>query len=151
MKTLKSLCLLIAAVALPLAAQEEGPANAKGAAVDTTGKGYTAAYMIETSSKRVLLAENADAPLPTASMAKMMTALIAMEEIRDGRLKLDTPVRISPFVSHMGGSRIYAKDGQIFPLQTLLAATMVQSANDAATAIAEQIAGNEQNFAELMN
>ena len=51
----------------------------------------------------------------------------------------------------MGGSRIYAKQGQVFPLQTLLLATMVQSANDAATAIAEQIAGNEQNFAELMN
>ena len=152
MKSLKSyLLLLAAAVALPLASQEEGPASAKGISVDTTGKGYSAAYMIETSSKRVLLAENADTPLATASMAKMMTCLIAMEEIRDGRLKLDTPVRISPFVSHMGGSRIYAKDGQIFPMQTLLAATMVQSANDAATAIAEQIAGSEQNFAEIMN
>ena len=143
--------LLAAAFAFPLMAQEEGPASAQGAAVDTTGKGYSAAYMIETSSKRVLLAENADTPLPTASMAKMMTCLIAMEEIRDGRLRLDTQVRISPFVSHMGGSRIYAKDGQIFPLQTLLAATMVQSANDAATAIAEQIAGSEENFAEIMN
>src|SRR5437660_5915397 len=152
MKSLKSyLLLLAAAVALPLASQEEGPASAKGISVDTTGKGYSAAYMIETSSKRVLLAENADTPLATASMAKMMTCLVAMEEIRDGRLKLDTPVRISPFVSHMGGSRIYAKDGQIFPMQTLLAATMVQSANDAATAIAEQIAGSEQNFAEIMN
>ena len=152
MKSLKSyLLLLAAAVALPLAAQEEGPASAKGVSVDTTGKGYSAAYMIETSSKRVLLAENADVMLPTASMAKMMTCLIAMEEIKAGRLKLDTPVTISAFVSHMGGSRIYAKQGQVFPMQTLLLATMVQSANDAATAIAEQIAGNEQNFAELMN
>src|SRR5438094_4074615 len=95
--------LLAIAVATPLLAQEEGPASAKGAAVDTTGKGYTAAYMIETSSKRVLLAENADTPLPTASMAKMMTGLIAMEEIRDGRLKLDTPVTISARPSTMGG------------------------------------------------
>src|SRR5262249_22593899 len=120
-------------------------------AVDTTGKGYTAAYMIETSSKRVLLAENADTALPTASMAKMMTALIAMEEIRDGRLKLDTPVTISARASKMGGSQIFAKQGQVFRLQTLLAATMVQSANDAAEAIAEQIAGSAENFAEIMN
>ena len=150
MKILKSL-LLVAAIALPLAAQEEGPAAAKGASVDTTGKGYTAAYMIETGSKRVLLSENADAPLATASMAKMMTALIAMEEIRDGRLKLDTPVTISARSSTMGGSQIYAKQGQVFPLQTLLAALMVQSANDAAEAIAEQIAGSGENFAEIMN
>jgi D-alanyl-D-alanine carboxypeptidase (penicillin-binding protein 5/6) len=145
------LLLLSAAIALPLAAQEEGPASAKGAAVDTTGKGYTAAYLIETSSKRVLLAENADTPLPTASMAKMMTALITMEEIRDGRLKLDTPVTISARSSKMGGSQIYAKQGQVFPIQTLLGALMVQSANDAAEAIAEQIAGSGENFAEIMN
>src|SRR4051812_38132945 len=150
MKILKSL-LLIAAIALPLAAQEEGPANAKGAAVDTTGKGYTAAYMIETSSKRVLLAENADTALPTASMAKMMTALITMEEIRDGRLKLDTPVTISARASKMGGSQIYAKQGQIFPVQTLLAALLIQSANDAAEALAEKIAGSAENFADIMN
>ncbi|HKS24564.1 MAG TPA: D-alanyl-D-alanine carboxypeptidase family protein [Thermoanaerobaculia bacterium] len=143
--------LAAAVVALPLAAQEEEGGAAKGAQVDTTGKGYTAAYLIEPMSKRVLVSENADVMLPTASMAKMMTCLIAMEEIKAGRLKLDTPVTISAFVSHMGGSRIYAKQGQVFPMQTLLLATMVQSANDAATAIAEQIAGNEQNFAELMN
>ena len=144
--------LAAAVVALPLFAQEEEAAGAaKGAQVDTTGKGYSAAYLIEPSSKRVLVSENADVMLPTASMAKMMTCLLAMEEIKTGRLKLDTPVTISAFVSHMGGSRIYAKQGQVFPMQTLLLATMVQSANDAATAIAEQIAGNEQNFAELMN
>jgi D-alanyl-D-alanine carboxypeptidase (penicillin-binding protein 5/6) len=151
MKRLTWLFLVAAVVALPLRAQEEEGANAKGAQVDTTGKGYSAAYMIEPTTKKVLLSENADVMLPTASMAKMMTCLIAMEEIKAGRLKLDTPVTISAFVSHMGGSRIYAKHGQVFPLQTLLLATMVQSANDAATAIAEQIAGNEQNFAELMN
>ncbi|HYU24445.1 MAG TPA: D-alanyl-D-alanine carboxypeptidase family protein [Thermoanaerobaculia bacterium] len=152
MKRFVWMFLAAAVVALPLFAQEgeEGGA-AKGAQVDTTGKGYTAAYLIEPSSKRVLVSENADVMLPTASMAKMMTCLIAMEEIKAGRLKLDTPVTISAFVSHMGGSRIYAKQGQLFAMQTLLLATMVQSANDAATAIAEQIAGNEQNFAELMN
>ncbi len=132
-------------------AQEEGPATAKGAAVDTTGKGYTAAYLIEPSTKRVLFEENAHVALPTASMAKMMTALIVMEEIRDGRLKLDTPVTISARASKMGGSQIYAREGQVFPVQTLLAALMIQSANDAAEALAEKVAGTAENFADIMN
>ena len=144
--------IISVAIALPLLAQsEEGPAQAKGAAVDTTGKGYTAAYVIEPTTKRVLFEENANIALPTASMAKMMTALIVMEEIRDGRLKLDQPVRISARASKMGGSQIYAKEGQEFPVQTLLAALMVQSANDAAEALAEQIAGSGENFATIMN
>jgi D-alanyl-D-alanine carboxypeptidase (penicillin-binding protein 5/6) len=143
--------MISAALVLPLMAQEEGPGQAKGESVDTTGKGYTAAYVIEPTTKRVLFEENANIPLPTASMAKMMTALITMEEIRDGRLKLDQPVRISARASKMGGSQIYAKEGTEFPVQTLLAALMIQSANDAAEALAEQVAGSAENFAEIMN
>ncbi len=144
--------IMAATLTLPLLAQsEEGPGQAKGASVDTTGKGYTAAYVIEPTTKRVLFEENANIPLPTASMAKMMTALITMEEIRDGRLKLDQPVRISARSSKMGGSQIFAKEGTTFPVQTLLAAVMIQSANDAAVALAEEIAGSDENFAEIMN
>lgn len=146
------LSLLIAvAIAVPMLGQEEGPANAKGAQVDTTGKGYTAAFVLEPSTKRVLFAENADVPLPTASMAKMMTLLITMEEIQNGRLKLTDPVVTSARASKMGGSQIYAKEGQSFTVQTLLAATMVQSANDAAEMLAEKIAGSAEAFADMMN
>jgi len=151
---MKRLLSVVAALALtlPLYAQEEGPTSgAQGAQVDTTGKGYTAAYVIEPTTRRVLFDENSHVMLPTASMAKMMTALITMEEIRDGRLKLDTPVTISARASKMGGSQIYAKEGQVFPVQTLLAALMVQSANDAAQALAEKIGGSSENFADQMN
>src|SRR5437868_5796079 len=134
-----------------LAQQEEGRGTASGAAVNTTGKGYSAAMVIEPTTKRILFEENAHVPLPTASMAKMMTVLIAMQQIQEGQIKLDTPVTISARTSKMGGSQIYAKQGQVFPMQTLLAALMVQSANDAAEAIAEQIAGSGENFAEIMN
>jgi D-alanyl-D-alanine carboxypeptidase (penicillin-binding protein 5/6) len=148
----RSLALLVALlVALPLCAQEEGGGEAKGTGVDRTGKGYTSALVVEPTTHRVLFEENADEPLPTASMAKMMTCLIAMEEIRDGHLTLDTPVTISARAATMGGSQIYAMQGQVFPLKTLLAATMIQSANDAATAIAERIAGSNEAFAERMN
>jgi D-alanyl-D-alanine carboxypeptidase (penicillin-binding protein 5/6) len=145
------LFLTVCTLALPISAQEDSPGTVSGAAVDTTGKGYSAALVIETSTRRVLFEENANTPLPTASMAKMMTALITMEEIRDGRLALDSPVTISARTARMGGSQIYAKQGQTFPVRTLLAALMIQSANDAAEALAEKIAGSAENFADLMN
>lgn len=146
------IALLILAVALPVAAQqEEGPGQAQGAAVDTTGKGYTAAYVIEPTTRRVLFAANEHMSLPTASMAKMMTLLITMEEIRDGRLKSDTPVTISARASKMGGSQIYLRAGSVWPVKNLIIATKVQSANDAAQALAEKIAGSSENFADLMN
>lgn len=144
--------LAVLALTVPLFAQEEeSGAAAKGAQVDTTGKGYTAAFVMDANSRRVLLEENSNVPLPTASMAKMMTCIIAMERVQSGELKLDTPVNISARASKMGGSQIFAKEGQSFPLQTLLAATMIRSANDAAEAIAEKIAGSPEAFADLMN
>jgi serine-type D-Ala-D-Ala carboxypeptidase (penicillin-binding protein 5/6) len=144
--------LIALAIAAPLAAQnEEGPGQAQGAAVDTTGRGYSAAYVIETSTKQQLYALNENQTLPTASMAKMMTLLITMEEIRDGRLKYDTPVTVSARASKMGGSQVYLRAGSVWPVKNLIIATMVQSANDAAEALAEKIAGSAENFADLMN
>ena len=142
---------VVAMVSTAFAQEEEGSGAAKGAQVDTTGKGYTAAYVIEPESKRVLFEENAHVPLPTASMAKMMTCIIAMEQIQSGQLKLDTPVTVSARASRIGGSQIFAKEGQVFPMQTLLAATMIRSANDAAEMIAEKIGGSAEAFADLMN
>lgn len=154
MKLSKSVLIAIAAMLLaaPLyAQQEEGPGQAQGAAVDMTGKGYTAAYVIETSTGRVLHAENEHTPFPTASMAKMMTLLITQEEIRDGRLQWDTLVTVSARASKMGGSQVYLRAGSVWPVKNLVIATMVQSANDAASALAEKIAGSNENFAALMN
>jgi len=139
-------------LAMPLLAQqEEGPATATGASVNTTGKGYSAAIVIEPTTKQILFAENAHVPLATASMAKMMTLLIAMQQIQEGQIKLDTPVTISARASKMGGSQIYAKEGQVFPMQTLIAAMMIQSANDAAEAVAEKLGGSAEGFADMMN
>lgn len=138
-------------VALPLFAQEEGTGTAKGVAVDTTGKGYSSAIVMEPNSKRVLFEENAHTPLPTASMAKMMTLLITMEQIRDGQLQWDSPVTISARASKMGGSQVYLRAGSVWPVKNLIIATMIQSANDGATALAEKIAGSNEAFADLMN
>jgi len=137
--------------ATPLAAQEEGPAKAQGKSVDKTGKGYTAAFVIDPATRKVYFEENADLVLPTASMAKMMTCLIAVERVSHNLLSMDKPVTISARASKMGGSQIYAKEGQTFPVKILLAAAMIQSANDAATALAEDIAGSNEAFADIMN
>jgi D-alanyl-D-alanine carboxypeptidase (penicillin-binding protein 5/6) len=146
------LVLMIAAIAAPLAAQnEEGTGTAKGVSVDTTGKGYSAAIVMEPNTKRVLFEENADIPLPTASMAKMMTLLIAMEEHATGNLAMDAPVTISARASRMGGSQVYLKAGTVWPVKNLIIATMVHSANDAAQALAEKISGSSEGFVDLMN
>jgi D-alanyl-D-alanine carboxypeptidase (penicillin-binding protein 5/6) len=151
MKRCFAVLMIVACASVALAQEEEGTGAAKGAQVNMTGKGFSAAYVIEPVSKRVLLEENAHVPLPTASMAKMMTCILAMEQIQSGQLKLDTPVTTSARASKMGGSQIFAKEGQQFPLQTLLAATMIRSANDAAEIIAEKIGGSAEAFADLMN
>lgn len=145
------IAFLALVMATPLLAQEEGPGQAQGSDVDTTGKGYTAAYVIETSTKQPLFAENEHKPLPTASMAKMMTLLITMEEIRAGNLTMETPITISARASKMGGSQIYLRAGSVWPVKNLIIATMVQSANDAAQALAEKIGGSSESFADMMN
>ncbi|HEX6177921.1 MAG TPA: D-alanyl-D-alanine carboxypeptidase family protein [Thermoanaerobaculia bacterium] len=152
MKRSAVLAIFVLTFALPLFAQdEEGPAAAKGTAVDTTGKGYTAAYVLEPVSGRVLFAENEHTPFPTASMAKMMTLLITMEEIGSGNLQWDSPVTVSPKASNMGGSQVYLRAGSVWPVKNLVIATMVHSANDAAQALGEKIAGSTEAFADIMN
>ncbi len=145
--------LLVLSLAVPVLAQEEEAAGgaAKGSAVDLTGKGYTAAYVIDQESKQVLFAENEHTPLPTASMAKMMTLLLTLEEVRAGNLKWDTPVTVSAKASKMGGSQIYLRAASVWPVKNLVIATMVQSANDAAQALGEKIGGSSEGFADLMN
>lgn len=143
-----TMAFLFAARAFAQNVEEVGGASQ---ARTQAGKGYTAALVMEPGARRILFEDNAHAPLPTASMAKMMTLLIVMEEIAEGRLQWDTPVTISPRASKMGGSQIYLRAGSVWPVKNLVIATMVHSANDAAQALAERVAGSSEAFADLMN
>ncbi len=142
--------LMVAVLAHSAFAQNEegGPVSP---AIENNPTGFTAAYVIEPSTGRVLYEHNSNTPLPVASMAKMMTLLIAMEEIQAGNLHYDTQVTVSARASKMGGSQVYLRAGSQWPIKNLLIATMVHSANDAAQAIAEKIAGSGESFADLMN
>lgn len=111
---------------------------------------YTAAIVLEPTTGRVLFEKNSNQPLPTASMIKMMTLLVVMDHIKEGTISLDTPVTISAKASRMGGSQVFLKQGETFPVRDLIAATMVHSANDAAMALAERVGGTEEAFVQLM-
>jgi D-alanyl-D-alanine carboxypeptidase (penicillin-binding protein 5/6) len=141
--------LLVAALATTVLGQEEG--GPVSSSIENNPTGYTSAFVLEPSTGRVLFEQNADKPLPVASMSKMMTLLIAMEEIQAGNLHYDTPVTVSARASRMGGSQVYLRAASVWPMKNLLIATMVHSANDAAQAIAEKIAGSSESFADLMN
>jgi len=109
------------------------------------------AFLIEASTGDVVYEMNADEPLPPASMVKMMTILIAMEQIANGTLHLEDLITTTALASKIGGSQVYLKENEQFSLEEMLKAVVIHSANDAATAIAERIGGSVEGFVHMMN
>ncbi|MCX7772478.1 MAG: D-alanyl-D-alanine carboxypeptidase [Clostridia bacterium] len=110
-----------------------------------------AAVLIEASTGRVLYAFNENQPLPIASITKVMTMLLVMEAIDSGKIKPTDTVTISAYATKMGGSQVYLKEGEMFTVEELLKAVAVHSANDAAVALGEKVAGTEEAFVAMMN
>jgi D-alanyl-D-alanine carboxypeptidase (penicillin-binding protein 5/6) len=111
---------------------------------------YRAAIVMDSDSGEVLFAQNENLPWPPASMVKMMTVLIAMEQVRAGTIKLDDMVTTSRWASKMGGSQVFLAEGEQFPLRDMLRAIMIASANDASVAVAERIGGTTEAFVDMM-
>ena len=109
------------------------------------------AILMDAATGTVLYEQNAHAPLPPASVTKVMTMLLIMEAIDDGRIAWDDPVTASDAAAGKGGSQIYLKAGEVMTVAELLKSVAVSSANDAACALAEHIAGSEAAFVEQMN
>jgi D-alanyl-D-alanine carboxypeptidase (penicillin-binding protein 5/6) len=84
-------------------------------------------------------------------MTKMMTVLLALEQVRAGKHTLAEPVRVSKRAADQGGSQVFLRVGETFSLGDMLAATMIPSANDAAMAVAEHLAGSTEAFVRRMN
>lgn len=105
-----------------------------------------AAVLIEASSGQVLMETSAHERLPMASTTKIMTALVALEHA-----ELDRKVKISADAVGVEGSSVYLKADEILTMEQLLCALLLESANDAAAAIAIEIAGDIESFAEMMN
>jgi D-alanyl-D-alanine carboxypeptidase (penicillin-binding protein 5/6) len=112
---------------------------------------YIGAIVIDADSGAVLFEENADAICYPASTLKMMTLLVIQEKIADGSIKLSDQVKVSTKACKTGGSQVYLDPRETFSVEDLLYALMIQSANDAAVALAEHVAGTTEAFCELMN
>ena len=110
-----------------------------------------AAMVIDARTGKVLHSRNADTRLHPASLTKMMTLYIAFQALERGEITLDTEVTISRNAASEPPSRLGLQTGQTIRLRYLLRAAAVKSANDAATAIGEAIAGSEDAFATRMN
>ena len=109
------------------------------------------AILLEANTGTVLYEKNADESLPPASVTKIMTLLLVMEAIEDGRVKYRDMVRASANACSMGGSQIYLRENEEMTVEDMLKSVIIASANDAAVALAEHICGSEDAFVEQMN
>ncbi|WP_245856175.1 D-alanyl-D-alanine carboxypeptidase family protein [Paenibacillus rigui] len=110
------------------------------------------AILIEASTGQVLYENNADAALPPASMAKMMTEYLVMEAVKSGKIKWEDMVQVSQYSADVIGSGDLLAVGEQYTVKDLFGAMSIYSANDASVALAEFIAGgSEENFAKMMN
>ena len=114
-------------------------------------KNAKTAILVETSTGKILYDKEKDTKRSPASMTKIMTLLLAMEALEDGRINLQDKVHVSKNASGMGGTQIFVEEGSEVSVETLLKGIGIASANDAAVAIAEYIGGTEENFVQMMN
>lgn len=112
---------------------------------------YRAYIVVEGSTGRVLEGENIHLKWPPASIAKLMLAAVVLEKIEKGTVQLSDRVNVSKEASKMGGSQVFLKEGETFTLEEFMKAVIVASANDAAYAVAEFIAGSAGACVALMN
>ena len=107
--------------------------------------------LMEAESGRVLYEQNADEALPPASVTKIMTLLLVMEAVKEGKISLEEEVSVSERAASMGGSQVYLEAGEQMTVEEMVKCVVVSSANDAAAALAEHTAGSLEGFVEKMN
>ncbi len=112
---------------------------------------YASAIVLDADTGETLFSRNADAPVYPASTIKLMVLLVILDQIEQGTLQLDDMVQVTVEAYKMGGSQVYLDPKEQFSIEDLLYALMIQSANDAAVALASHIAGTKEEFVALMN
>ena len=138
----KILILLLLLISIPLVKAEETEDLAPNA---------KSAIMIEASTGEILFQKNKDEKLAPASMTKMMSMLLIMEEIENGNLKWNEMITTSEKASSMGGSQIFLKVGEKMTVEDLVKGVAIASGNDAVVALAERVSGSEEQFVKRMN
>jgi serine-type D-Ala-D-Ala carboxypeptidase (penicillin-binding protein 5/6) len=135
----------------PAKPQAAKPQTAKQPLPPEKLESYKAFIVVEAQTGMVIDGENEHLKCRPASITKLMLAALVMEKLKSGQIKLDDKVTVSPEASAMGGSQVYLKPGEVFSLDEMMRAVMVASANDAAYAVAEFVAGSRNAFVDMMN
>jgi D-alanyl-D-alanine carboxypeptidase (penicillin-binding protein 5/6) len=150
--------LLVGSPSLHAAAQPSSKSKAPTPAASTSGRlastarrPYLGAIVMEAATGRVLFEEGASAKGYPASTLKLMDLLLILERIEARQLTWTDPVTVSARAAKTGGSQVYLKEKEVFTVDEMLFALMIQSANDAAVALAEKVAGTSEGFVALMN
>ncbi len=115
------------------------------------GDPYVSALAIDADSGNILFEHQPDTVIYPASVLKMMVLLVILERVEQNVLGLDEMVQITKEAAQMGGSQVYLDPKEVFSVEDLLYALMIQSANDAAVALAMHVSGSKQGFVDLMN
>lgn len=141
--------VLVAAPAATFAAAAKKQPTRPAKADNTTA--FKGAIVVDAATGNVLFEDRADIVAPPASMTKLMTFAVLQDKIASGAIALDTKVAVTAADSKIGGSQVWLKQGEVFPVEELLYAMMIRSANDAAFALARTASGSAEAFVELMN
>jgi D-alanyl-D-alanine carboxypeptidase (penicillin-binding protein 5/6) len=111
---------------------------------------YYGAVVIDAATGQILQEDHAAAVSYPASMVKLMNLFLILDDLNAGKLRLDEPVTVTREVSLIGGRQVWLKEGEVFPLEELIYATMIHSANDAAAALAIRASGSRDAHAARM-
>lgn len=109
------------------------------------------ALLMNAETGEIVFAKNEEEAMAPASVTKIMTLLLVMEAIADGRVSVDSQVPISAYAASMGGSQVFLKEGESMTVRELIKCTVIASANDAAVALSEYVYGTEEAFVRAMN
>ena len=139
---MKKICLFFILLLIPIVVKAEDLNLAENA---------KSAILIEASTGEVLYQTNANERLAPASMTKIMSLILIMENIEKGNLKWNDIVVVSKNAASMGGSQIFLEQNEMMSVEDLVKGICVASGNDATVALAEKIAGTENAFVKLMN
>ncbi|MEJ5360036.1 MAG: D-alanyl-D-alanine carboxypeptidase family protein [Desulfobacterales bacterium] len=135
----------------PARSRTAPPPAAAPAKIPGAERGWEAWAVADAEGGRVLAGENLALRWPQASLTKVMLALVALDAVDRGEVGLEDAVRVTRRAEAMGGSQVFLRAGEVFALEELLCAALVESANDAAMAVAEHVAGSAEAFVARMN
>ena len=118
---------------------------------DTLTLSAPSVLLMEAKSGTIIYEKDANKQMPPASITKIMTLLLIFDALDAGKISLEDTVTVSEYAASMGGSQVFLEPGETQNVDTMIKCIAVASANDACVAMAEHIAGSEEEFVARMN